>query len=87
MTLQAGDGSPQGHRRASTSMLQRRLRIGYNRAARIMELMEEKGVVGPENGANHGKSWLTWTRSRPGKHQPRSIREKSVFPSADKLHT
>jgi S-DNA-T family DNA segregation ATPase FtsK/SpoIIIE len=38
-------------RRASTSMLQRRLRIGYNRAARIMELMEEKGVVGPENGA------------------------------------
>jgi S-DNA-T family DNA segregation ATPase FtsK/SpoIIIE len=38
-------------RRASTSMLQRRLRIGYNRAARIMELMEVKGVVGPENGA------------------------------------
>jgi S-DNA-T family DNA segregation ATPase FtsK/SpoIIIE len=38
-------------RRASTSMLQRRLRIGYNRAARIMELMEEKGMVGPENGA------------------------------------
>ncbi len=39
-------------RRASTSMLQRRLRIGYNRAARIMEIMEEKGVVGPENGSS-----------------------------------
>ncbi len=37
-------------RRASTSMLQRRLRIGYNRACRIFELFEEKGIVGPEDG-------------------------------------
>jgi len=33
--------------RASISMLQRRLRIGYTRAARLVETMEEKGVVGP----------------------------------------
>ena len=37
-------------KRASTSMLQRRLKIGYNRAARIMEILEGEGIVGPENG-------------------------------------
>lgn len=39
-------------KRASTSMLQRKLKIGYNRAARIVEIMEERGVVGPENGSS-----------------------------------
>ena len=38
-------------KRASTSMLQRRLRIGYNRAARIMEILEDQGIVGPDNGS------------------------------------
>lgn len=36
---------------ASASMLQRRLRIGYNRAARIIEQMEDDGVIGPADGA------------------------------------
>jgi len=37
----------QEHDRASISMLQRRLRIGYSRAARLIETMEKKGIVGP----------------------------------------
>ncbi len=39
-------------RRASTSSLQRRLRIGYNRAARLMDQLEEKGVIGPPQGSD-----------------------------------
>jgi len=36
---------------ASISMIQRRLRVGYNRAARMIEMMEKEGVVGPADGA------------------------------------
>jgi S-DNA-T family DNA segregation ATPase FtsK/SpoIIIE len=38
-------------RRCSTSWLQRKLSLGYNRAARIVEMMERRGLVGPANGA------------------------------------
>ncbi len=38
-------------KRASVSILQRRLRIGYTRAARIMDIIEERGIVGPHKGA------------------------------------
>jgi S-DNA-T family DNA segregation ATPase FtsK/SpoIIIE len=37
--------------KASASLLQRRLKIGYARAARILDLLEEKGVIGPGDGA------------------------------------
>jgi S-DNA-T family DNA segregation ATPase FtsK/SpoIIIE len=37
--------------KASASLLQRRLRIGYARAARLLDLLEERGVVGPQDGA------------------------------------
>ena len=38
-------------RQASISSIQRHLRIGYNRAARIIEVMEQDGLVGPADGA------------------------------------
>lgn len=38
-------------RQASISMIQRRLRVGYNRAARMIEIMEKEGIVGPADGS------------------------------------
>ena len=37
--------------KASTSLLQRRLRIGYGRAAHLIDLMERDGLVGPADGS------------------------------------
>lgn len=37
--------------KASASLLQRRFKLGYNRAARIVDLLEERGIIGPPNGS------------------------------------
>ena len=37
--------------KASASLLQRRFRLGYNRAARCIDLLEERGIIGPQNGS------------------------------------
>ncbi len=42
-------------KKASASLLQRRLRVGYARAARLLDILEEKGVVGPADGAKPRK--------------------------------
>jgi S-DNA-T family DNA segregation ATPase FtsK/SpoIIIE len=42
----------------STSLLQRQLRIGFPRAARLMEQLEEMGVVGPDDGGGRGRRVL-----------------------------
>lgn len=44
--------------RAATTFLQRRLSIGYGRAAKLLDLLEENGVVGPPEGANKGRPVL-----------------------------
>ena len=46
-------------RKASTSLLQRRLRIGYARAARIIEEMEEQGIIGPADGSRAREVMIT----------------------------
>lgn len=55
------------HESASVSLLQRKLRIGYSRAARLLDVMEERGFVGPARGnqprpvLNAGDSHREWT--------------------------
>jgi DNA segregation ATPase FtsK/SpoIIIE, S-DNA-T family len=44
--------------RASISLLQRRLRIGYSRAARLIDQMEADGIIGPEQGGTRGRDVL-----------------------------
>ena len=54
---------------ASVSMLQRRLKLGYARAARIMDEMEEKGIVGPFEGSKPRQLLITreqWERMKDG---------------------
>jgi S-DNA-T family DNA segregation ATPase FtsK/SpoIIIE len=46
------------HSRISTSLLQRRLRIGYPRAARLMDMLEEEGIVGPTEGTGSREVYL-----------------------------
>ncbi|HEU0296342.1 MAG TPA: DNA translocase FtsK 4TM domain-containing protein [Anaerolineales bacterium] len=53
--------------RASVSMLQRRMRIGYTRAARIVDMMEDKGIVGPPEGTTQMRQVLDYGPTRPPK--------------------
>jgi DNA segregation ATPase FtsK/SpoIIIE, S-DNA-T family len=53
--------------RASVSMLQRRMRIGYTRAARIVDMMEDKGIVGPPEGTTQVRQILDYGPTAPPK--------------------
>ena len=53
--------------RASVSMLQRRMRIGYTRAARIVDMMEDKGIISPPEGATQVRSILDYGPTAPPK--------------------
>lgn len=52
--------------KASTSLLQRRLKIGYSRAARMLDMLEEKGFVGPAEGSKPRKVFLDTGESEEG---------------------
>ncbi|PIZ69478.1 MAG: hypothetical protein COY10_01455 [Candidatus Portnoybacteria bacterium CG_4_10_14_0_2_um_filter_43_36] len=51
--------------KASASLLQRRLRVGYARAARLLDILEEKGIVGPADGAKPRDVYIDEGEDRP----------------------
>jgi S-DNA-T family DNA segregation ATPase FtsK/SpoIIIE len=55
--------------KASVSLLQRRLRIGYSRAARLIDELEAKGVIGPDLGGSRGREVL------PEQDEPEDVEE------------
>lgn len=61
---------------ASTSMLQRRFRVGYNHAARIMEELQEKGIIGPADGAKPRQILMSLEAFQATFPEPR---EQSLF--------
>lgn len=65
-------------RKASTSYLQRKFRVGYSRAARLMDILERKGVVGPADGARPREVLI-------GKEQPSTSESDSLEQDADML--
>lgn len=50
--------------KASASLLQRRLKIGYARAARLLDIMESKGIIGPGDGAKPREVYLNTSRNQ-----------------------
>jgi len=51
-------------------MLQRRLKVGYSRAARLLDLLEERGVVGPSEGAKGREVLVTEQELADRAHEP-----------------
>ncbi len=58
--------------KASVSLLQRRLRLGYTRAARIMDDLEARGIVGPSKGAEPRDILIDLDAGQPGAEEPSS---------------
>ena len=70
-------------RKASASLLQRRLRIGYARAARLIDMLEQKGVVGPGEGAKPREILLKFPEEEKDYNPPTTLPPKGRAPEDD----
>ncbi len=66
--------------KASTSFLQRRLRIGYSRAASILDMLEESGIIGPPNGSKPREILISEHQEGPVASSPVHKKEESQAP-------
>ena len=74
-------------KRASASLLQRHLRIGYARAARLLDVLEEQGLVGPSDGSNRSREVLidkeTYARIKAAEAESKANDKDKPKPPSD----
>ena len=74
---------------ASTSFLQRKLSVGYARGAKIMDQLEEKGIIGPQDGAKkrevriNKQQWLEMQNQGPAPKMSAETAEQMRFEEAE----
>ena len=73
---------------ASVSMLQRRLKLGYSRAARLIDQMEERGIVGPFEGSKPRQLLITraqWQEMQMGAPAAAEDADESELPPEEEV--